>query len=243
MLNCLPTRDKSFGFSIQEAIKTYNVIKSDIVLPACTEQLKNDVNGVALLLTSLKDGRGPTAQAAMRMSSFYKKVLGRCEHFLVTDAPGEDEDMPGAVASELTGRLAFDVHWKKLCEKPSENRSLEETEVFKRFAWMMSPEQSDEIERIINKGIRSYQESLAMDLSICDGPACADSGAKGGPCAAAASKQGGGSSSSSSSTMTLQKRLVAPVLASKAIDSGKKGESAADGMAAKKQKLLAMFKK
>jgi hypothetical protein len=117
--------------------------------------------------------------------------------------------------------------------KQPKDRTLQDVEQFRRFAWLLDSDKQKIVHDIVALGVRNYQQSMALGMAICD---------TAGSSAGAGDAKGSSSSSSSSSghCNALAKQCLA---AAKPLGKSSKEDSQADTIAAQKLKLLAMFKK
>jgi hypothetical protein len=235
LIKSLPSHDNFESFAISKSIEDIDKCKSQMVVGCCGVVLIKDIGTVQQLMQNLKDGRPPSDQSVVRMSPFFRQILSRCEHFVFASTPAKDNKNFFAVPKLISGKEALAVLWASLEAKPPQDRTLQDVEQFRRFAWLLDSEKQKIVNDIVAQGVRNYQQSMALGMAICD---------KGASSAGACDAKGSGSSSSSSSSSGQSNALAKQFLAAaKPLGKGSKEDTQADSIAAQKLKLLAMFKK
>lgn len=230
VLRTMPSNECFEGFTFAKTLAELDKLMGERLVGACSMALHREVTAIRQLIGTMQEGRSPTDQQVLRMSDYFRLVLGRCEHFLQVEARCKEEGSFFPVVKMVSGREAMAVLWAAFEAKPENSRGLADVGDFRRHGWMLDSAKLAIVNGVISKGIRSYQEQYAMGgASICD-----NKGEAGG--------SGGAASSSSSPVASheLAKSFLPPPPKG---GKANKEESKAETVAAQKQRLLQMFKK
>ena len=82
VLSALPSHDNHEGFSIEQSMVAVDKLQAHAAVVALGSGMAKELTTIHQLLTSLSEARAPSEAIVQGMSSWFKTVVGRCEHFL-----------------------------------------------------------------------------------------------------------------------------------------------------------------
>lgn len=232
VLEALPAKDRWEEYTIEGAMAEVDKLKAHPAVVASGSHLFKELGAVHQLLASLREGRAPTDQSVLRMSSWFRMVLSWCEHFLTHEYPARDKGKLFQHMVVATGRGAMKMKWAAFEASGAEGHTLKDVEAFRKFAWLLDQSQSERVNAIVGKNIRQLQEKYSLGLSICD-----KAGGSGG------AEAGEGASSSSCTWKENDMQLAKELLSTKGSAKPSKEDAKAEAKTAQKAKLLALYRK
>jgi hypothetical protein len=143
-------------------------MKKDQMIFACDVRVLQVIEGVETLLVNMKGGVSPGYAQVLGMSPFFRKVLERCEHFMVINR--NTASVLFAPQEMISGKEALASLWAK-CFAAKAERIVSPTnlETFRRFSFMLDSCQQAVVDDLVRGLIhKTRAERFEGIVPICD---------------------------------------------------------------------------
>jgi hypothetical protein len=151
------------------ASKTIRDLKSTQKVLACKAGLSKDIDSVCGALQAIQEGVSPTTSETNRLSSFFNKVLGRCQYYCsVKFMPKSSASSMFPAEETLVGFQAVLHMYKEFDATRDAEGEPKYIRELRTYSWLLSTPQRALIEKTVRAFVSMQKTAIADRKAIAD---------------------------------------------------------------------------